>query len=219
MRQKALSLFWITIMMTLFNHQADAQETMRIVFLGDSLTAGYALNADQAYPALIQERIDEAGLPFRVLNSGISGDTTAGGLSRIDWLLRQPMDLLVIALGANDGLRAFDPDITKSNLTAIIESVRENRPSCRIKLIGMKLPRNMGDDYVRSFERIYREIAGAYEIDLLPFLLEGVAGHPELNLPDGIHPTAEGQKVIAENVWNFLEPSLRRMAEERRTAE
>lgn len=184
----------------------------RLVFLGDSLTSGYTLDADLAYPALIQQRIDAAGLPFTVLNSGVSADTTAGGLSRLDWLLRQPMDVLVVALGANDGLRAFNPEVPRRNLTAIIEKTRERQPGCAILLAGMKLPRNMGDDYVASFEAIYPELAATYEVPLLPFLLEDVAGIPELNMPDGIHPTAEGQRIIADHMWTFIEPTLRRIA-------
>lgn len=216
MRQKTRSLFWIVTLLGSFISRAETAEPMRLVFLGDSLTSGYTLSADVAYPALIQQRIDAAGLPFSVLNSGVSADTTAGGLSRLDWLLRQPMDVLVVALGANDGLRGFDPSIPGKNLRAIIEKTRASQPSCLIKLIGMKLPRNMGDAYVEKFERIFFDISMTYGIELMPFLLEGVAGDPNLNMPDGIHPLAEGHRIMAENIWNFLEPSLTRLVEERK---
>ena len=199
-----------------FIFRVEANEPMRLVFLGDSLTSGYTLDADLAYPGLIQQRINAAGLPFTVINSGVSADTTAGGLSRLDWLLRQPMDVLVVALGANDGLRGFDPSIPEKNLRAIIEKTRASQPDCLIKLIGMKLPRNMGDAYVEKFERIYFDISMTYGVELLPFLLEGVAGDPNLNMPDGIHPLPEGHRIMAENIWNFLEPSLTRLAKERK---
>jgi acyl-CoA thioesterase-1 len=196
--------------------RAESNEPMRLVFLGDSLTSGYTLDADLAYPGLIQQRINTAGLPFTVINSGVSADTTAGGLSRLDWLLRQPIDVLVVALGANDGLRGFDPSIPEKNLRAIIEKTRASQPSCLIKLIGMKLPRNMGDDYVNAFERIFFDLSMTYGVELMPFLLEGVAGDPNLNMPDGIHPLPEGHQIMAKNVWNFLEPSLIRLTKERK---
>lgn len=212
MRQKTICSAWITAALLTFSAAAESTNRFRVVFLGDSLTSGYTLDADLAYPALIQNRIDAAGLPFTVLNSGVSADTTAGGLSRLNWLLRQRVDVLVVALGANDGLRAFDPAVPRRNLTAIIETTRERQPHCAILLAGMKLPRNMGDDYVAAFETIFPDLAAAYDLPLLPFLLEGVAGNPDLNMPDGIHPTAEGQRIIADQMWTFLEPTLRRVA-------
>ena len=207
MRQKHPVIYSLIIAACLLGH-SRADEPMRVVFLGDSLTAGYALDADQAYPALVQQMIDERQWPFRVVNSGISGDTTAGGLRRLDWLMRQPFSVLVVALGANDGLRGFNPNVTKSNLSQIIDKSRSRYPSASILLVGMKLPTNMGEDFARAFESIFSLLAAEYNIPFMPFLLEGVAGDPELNLPDGIHPTSEGQKILAANVWNHLEPIL-----------
>jgi len=196
----------------MFISPVNAGDSLRLVFLGDSLTSGYTLDADLSYPSLIQQRINEAGLPFTVLNSGVSADTTAGGLSRLDWLLRQKMDVLVVALGANDGLRGFDPAIPEKNLTAIIENTRAAQPDCTIMMIGMKLPRNMGDEYVQKFEAIFPALSEKYQVALLPFLLKDVAGIPELNMPDGIHPLAEGQRIMAGHIWAFIEPTLRQVA-------
>ncbi len=187
---------------------ASATEPPRVIFLGDSLTAGYALDADQAYPALIQRKLDAAGLSYRVINSGISGDTTAGGLRRIDWLLRRPATVVVIALGANDGLRGFPPGETARNLDAIVRRIKETSPETRVLIAGMRLPANLGPSHVKAFEAVFPEIAERHNLPLMPFLLEGVAGNPELNLPDGIHPNADGQKILAEHMWRFLRPYL-----------
>lgn len=189
---------------------AHAAERGTIVFLGDSLTAGYGLDnpAAEAYPALIQEKIDAAGLPWRTVNAGISGDTTAGGLRRIDWLLRQRIDILVLALGGNDGLRGVPPEETRRNLTGIIERVRARHPDVRVVLAGMQMPVNMGGGYRDEFRRIYPELAAAHDCVLIPFLLEGIGGDPLFNQADLIHPTAEGQRVIASHVWAVLAPLL-----------
>lgn len=189
---------------------AHAAERGTIVFLGDSLTAGYGLDnpAAEAYPALIQEKIDAAGLPWRTVNAGISGDTTAGGLRRIDWLLRQRIDILVLALGGNDGLRGVPTDETRRNLTGIIERVRTRYPDARVVLAGMQMPVNMGEGYRDEFRRIYPELASAHDCVLIPFLLEGIGGDPKFNQADLIHPTAEGQRVIASHVWAVLAPLL-----------
>lgn len=186
----------------------------RVVFLGDSLTAGYALDVDQAYPALLQEKIDAAGLSFTVVNSGISGDTTAGGLRRMNWLMRKPVDILVLALGANDGLRGFPVDEMEANLNAIIQKAREHNPDIRILLAGMQLPANMGSSYKDAFDAVFPRLAEEQNVAFMPFLLEDVAAIPELNLPDGIHPTAEGYRIIAANMWPFLEPLLQDAAKE-----
>jgi len=183
-------------------------QSKRIVFLGDSLTAGYSLPIDQSYPSLIQAKIDQSGLSYRVLNSGISGDTTAGGLRRLDWILRQPVDTLVIALGANDGLRGLPLEEVESNIVKMIEKVRTASPDTRVLLAGINLPLNMGDEYRAAFEAIYPRVAARHQLPLLPFMLEGVAGVPELNLPDGIHPTAEGHRIIADHMWRFIRPLL-----------
>ena len=150
---------------------------------------------------MIQERITAAGLPWRVVNAGLSGETSSGGLRRVDWVLRQPADLLVLELGANDGLRGVPPAIIEANLDAIIRRVRFLRPSARIVLAGMRMPTNMGDDYARSFAAVFTHVAARERIPLIPFLLEGVGGRAELNQGDGIHPTAAGDRIVADNVW------------------
>jgi acyl-CoA thioesterase I len=183
-----------------------------VLFVGTSLTAGFGLPEDQAYPALIQERIDSAGLPFRVVNAGVSGETSAGALRRIDWLLRQPFDVLVLETGANDMLRGQDPDSTRANIRSIVERVREARPDAGIVLAGMLAMPNLGRDYGERFERIYPELAREEDVPLVPFLLDDVAARPELNLPDGIHPNEEGQRRVASTVWEVLEPVLRATA-------
>ncbi|HLU25263.1 MAG TPA: arylesterase [Longimicrobiales bacterium] len=180
-----------------------------ILFLGTSLTAGYGLTVDQAYPARIQEKLDSAGLRFRVVNAGVSGETSAGGLRRIDWLLQRPVRVLVLELGANDGLRGQDPDVMRHNLQEIIDRTRARYPDVAIVVAGMEAPPNLGDAYTSRFRAVFPELARANDAALIPFLLEGVAAVPELNQEDGIHPTAEGQRRIAETVWRTLEPVLR----------
>lgn len=181
-----------------------------IVFLGDSLTAGYGLDdhVTTAFPGLIQKKIDDAGLPYRVVNAGISGDTTAGGLRRIDWLLRQPIDVFVLELGGNDGLRGLPVATMKSNLQGIIDRVRAKNPHVKVVIAGMQMPPTMGG-YAAQFARVFPDLAKENNATLIPFLLEGVGGIPEMNLPDGIHPTAEGHQRVAETIWQYLEPVLR----------
>jgi acyl-CoA thioesterase I len=182
-----------------------------ILFFGDSLTAGYGLEPSQAFPALIQEKINVLGWNFRVINAGLSGETTAGGLRRIDWVLQRPVDVLVLELGANDGLRGLPVEGAKQNLQAIIDRTRSKYPGVKVVLVGMQVPSNLGRDYTTRFRAIFPELATANDATLIPFLLEGVASVPELNLPDGIHPTPAGHKIVAENVWKVLEPVLRTM--------
>jgi acyl-CoA thioesterase-1 len=193
---------------------APPTETERgvVLFLGTSLTAGYGLDPEDAYPALIQAMIDSAGLPFRAVNAGVSGETSAGALRRIDWLLRQPIAVLVLESGANDGLRGRDPARMKENLRQIIERTRAAHPDARIAIAGMEAPPNLGEHYTFAFRAVFPELAREYDAVLIPFLLEGVAGVPELNQPDGIHPTAEGQGIVARTVWRYLEPVLREVA-------
>jgi acyl-CoA thioesterase I len=181
-----------------------------IVFFGDSLTAGYGLSDPdrEAYPALIQNKIDAAGLSWRVVNAGLSGETTAGGLRRVNWILRQPVGIFVLALGANDGLRGLPPPLIESNLRAIIARVRAARPNARILLAGMRLPTNFGDDYIRQFAAVFPAVAREENLGLIPFLLEGVGGHPDLNQADAIHPAAAGDALIANTVWLALRPLL-----------
>ena len=184
--------------------------TERIVFLGDSLTAGYGLDPDQAYPALIGERLENAGLDAVVVNAGVSGDTSAGGLRRLQWSLGTgKTDILVVALGGNDGLRGFPPGELQSNLTAIIAQARDTNPAIHILLAGMRMPASMGESYQKAFAAVYPQVAEETGVTLIPFLLEGVAGDPKLNLPDRIHPNEEGQAVIAETVWPFIKNTAR----------
>ena len=187
-----------------------AGERGRVVFLGTSLTAGLGLDPDQAYPALIQRKIDTAGLRFEVVNAGVSGETSAGARRRMDWLLRQPVSVLVIETGANDGLRGLDPDSLRSNIQFIIDEARRLSPPPALVLVGMRAPPNLGLSYARRFQRVYAELAEANDLPLVPFLLEGVAGRAGLNQADMIHPTAEGQRLMAERVWKVLEPVLER---------
>jgi acyl-CoA thioesterase I len=184
------------------------ERTKTIVFFGNSLTAGYGLEPDQAFPALIQERIDSLGLPYIAVNAGLSGETSAGGKSRIDWLLKQPIDVFVLELGANDGLRGIDPASTYDNLGTIIDKVREQNPDAAIILAGMQMPPSMGRRYTQEFEQVYTRLAKDKDVTLIPFLLEGVAGEQALNQRDGIHPTIEGQRILANNVWAILENIL-----------
>ena len=185
-----------------------AEKTKTLLFFGDSLTAGYGVDPDEAYPALVQRKIDDAGRPWRVVNAGLSGETTAGGLRRLDWILRQHVDLFVIELGGNDGLRGIDPATTRANLVAMIERVRQRYPDAAVVLAGMQLPTNMGPDYTRAFAAIYPEVAKETRATLIPFLLDRVGGVPSLNQADGIHPNAEGHRIVAEIVWQFIQPQL-----------
>lgn len=184
--------------------------TRRIVFVGTSLTAGFGVGPEFAYPALIQQRIDSAGLPFRVENAGISGETSAGGLRRIDWSLQQPTDILVLELGANDALRGLDPALVERNLDAILKRARDLHPRIAIVLLGMEAPPNLGENYTRRFREIYTALARRYDAALVPFLLAGVAGNPARNLDDGIHPNVAGQRIVAETVWEVMAPIVER---------
>jgi len=181
----------------------------RIVVLGDSITAGYGLSPSQAYPALLQAKVDTAGLPYEVVNAGVSGDTTSGGLRRVDWALSRGADVLIIALGGNDGLRGIPPKQTAANLAGIIEKARTKAPGVSVIVAGMEMPANMGPEYVREFRSVFPRVASEAKVTLVPFLLEGVGGVAELNQADAIHPTPEGQKRIAETVWAVLEKVLR----------
>lgn len=179
-----------------------------ILFFGTSLTAGYGLDPEEAYPALIQKKIDSAGLKYKVINGGLSGETSAGGKSRIDWLLKQPVDIFVLELGANDGLRGLSVDQTTANLQSIIDKVKAKYPEVKLVMLGMQMPPNMGAVYTADFKAIFSGLAEKNKMVYVPFLLEGVGGVPNLNQGDGIHPTAEGQKILAENVWGKLKGLL-----------
>ena len=180
-----------------------ASKTPLVIFLGDSLSAGYGLPAEQAFPALVERRMKERGTPVRIVNAGVSGDTTSGGLERLDWMLGQKPDVLVVELGANDAFRGQPVARIESNLREIV--VRAQRAGVRVLLVGMKVPPNYGPDFARDFDALYPRIAKETRALLMPFLLDGVAGRPELKLDDGIHPNVEGQKIVAENFLPYLE--------------
>lgn len=183
-------------------------KTRTILFFGNSLTAGYGLEPAQAFPALIQEKIDSLGLPYKAVNAGVSGETSSGGNNRVDWILKQPVDVFVLELGGNDGLRGIPVAETKKNLQAIIDKVKAKYPQARLVLAGMQVPPNMGAQYAGAFRALYTELAQKNNMTLIPFLLEGVGGEAKLNLEDGIHPTAEGHRIVAQNVWQYLGPLL-----------
>ena len=178
------------------------------MFVGTSLTAGLGVEPDQAYPALIQQKIDSAGLNYRVVNAGVSGETSAGALRRVDWLLREPVAILVLETGANDGLRGQDPDSIRANVQAVIDRVHETQPQARVVLVGMNSMPNLGRAYSSRFEGVFPALARANELPIVPALLAGVGGVDSLNQPDGIHPTPEGHRRLAANVWQTLLPLL-----------
>ena len=179
-----------------------------ILFFGDSLTAGYGLSPEEAFPALVEKQLNKNGKPCKVVNAGLSGETSAGGLSRIDWILRQPIDIFVLELGGNDGLRGLPLAQTKKNLQAIIDKVKAKYPNVKIVVVGMMVPPNMGTDYTTQFNAIFPDLAKKNNATLMPFLLEGVGGNEKLNLPDGIHPNIEGHKIVAANVLKIINPLL-----------
>jgi len=201
-------LMLITVLFAPLGGLRAEGEGKTILILGDSLTAGYGLDPAQAYPAVLEEKIRDTGLEWQVINAGVSGDTSAGGLRRIGWLLRRNVDILVLELGANDGLRGIQLDVTKGNLQQVIDRTRKAHPGVEIVIVGMMVPPNLGPDYSTQFRELFVELAEENQVELVPFLLEGVAGRPELNLPDGIHPTAEGHRIIADTVWKTLLPLL-----------
>jgi len=201
-----LSVFWLP------SHTFAAAPQKLILFLGDSVTAGYGLEPSQAYPAIIQEKIDARSWQFKVVNAGQSGDTSAGGLNRMNWLLKNRVDVLVLELGGNDGLRGLPVETTRKNLQAISDRTRAKYPSVKIVLAGMMVPPNMGRDYGQKFSGIFPELAKKNNALLIPFVLDKVGGVRELNLPDGIHPTAKGHEIVANNVWKVLEPVLQSLA-------
>lgn len=184
----------------------SAVETPKVIlFFGDSLTAGYGLSTEEAFPALIEKELNKSDKKVKVVNAGLSGETSAGGLSRIDWILRQPVDVFVLELGANDGLRGLPIEQTRKNLQSIIEKVKTKYPDCKIVLAGMMVPPNMGKQYTDEFKSIYPELAKNNKATLIPFILEDVGGIEKLNQADGIHPNVEGHKIIANNLKKVFE--------------
>jgi acyl-CoA thioesterase-1 len=178
----------------------------RIVILGDSLTAGLGLGVDQSYPALLQQRLKAQGSDFQIVNAGVSGDTSAGGLSRLDWALEGDVRVLIVALGGNDGLRGLPPEQLKENLSQII--TRAQKRDIKVILAGMEAPPNYGREYIVGFHQVYPSLAKEYHVALVPFLLDGVAGQDALNQRDGIHPSPEGARIVADNVWKVLKPVI-----------
>ena len=192
----------------------SASKTVRtpvVLFFGTSLTAGYGLAPEQAFPALIEKKARDEGMPIRVVNAGLSGETTAGAVRRIDWVLRTPADLVVIEGGANDALRGLSPDAARANLEKLISAVRMKQPAAKIVLVQMEAPPNYGAVYTRSFRSIYTDVAKKENVPLLPFLLSGVAGISKLNQADGVHPNVAGERIVADNVWNALKPIVERL--------
>lgn len=182
--------------------------TKTILFYGDSLTAGLGLTTEEAFPALVEKKFKQLGKPCKVINAGLSGETSAGGLSRLEWVLRQPVDVFVLELGANDGLRGLPIEQTQRNLQAIIDKVKAKYPKVKIVIAGMMVPPNMGPDYTSKFRKIFPELAKKNNATLIPFLLQDVAGNEKLNQADGIHPNVEGHKIVAENVYKVIQPLL-----------
>ena len=187
----------------------SATAKKRLLFFGNSLTAGLGVEPEQAFAGLIGQKIDSLGLPYEVINAGLSGETTAGGRSRVGWVLRQPVDIFVLELGANDGLRGIPLASTRQNLQGIVDTVRRRSPGAQIVLAGMQIPPNMGQAYSADFRAVFQEIATKNHLVLIPFLLEGVGGHPALNQADGIHPTPAGHRIVARTVWATLGPLLK----------
>ena len=204
--------FWLLVMTVSALFPATAQNAnggkKRIVILGDSITAGYGLDPQEAYPALLQKKIDAAGLPYVVTNAGVSGDTTAGGLRRINWALGQGADVLVVALGGNDGLRGISPQQTAANLAGIIDKARGKKADIKVVVAGMEMPENMGAPFTGKFKEVFPRVAKEKDAALVPFLLAGVGGVEALNQADRIHPTKEGQEKVADNVWRTLQGLL-----------
>lgn len=180
----------------------------RIVFFGDSITAGYGIPIESAFPALIQKKTKGAGMDYQVVNAGLSGETTAGGLNRIDWILKAKPDVFILELGGNDGLRGLSLEESEKNLRAMVEKVRRANPEVKIILAGMQIPPNLGQDYTDKFKSLFPTLAKELNTELIPFLLEGVGGDPKLNLSDGIHPNPKGHEIVAETVWKYLKPLL-----------
>jgi acyl-CoA thioesterase-1 len=200
---------WCAFVFWLVAPVVAAEMQKRIVVLGDSIAAGYGVDPDEAYPAVLQRKIDAAKLGFTIVNAGVSGDTTAGGLRRLDWVLKQPLNVLIVELGGNDGLRGIPVADTRANLQAIVDRTREKYPKAKILVAGMKMPTNMGADYAVDFEKVFSDIAKKNNAALVPFVLENVGGKTDLNQADRIHPTPAGHEIVAQNIWPVLQPLLK----------
>jgi acyl-CoA thioesterase-1 len=187
---------------------AQPSQKKNIVFFGNSLTAAYGLDPSEGYVALIQQRLDSLGLPYKAINAGLSGETTAGGRERVNWVIQQPLDIFVLELGGNDALRGIEPSATYENLEAIVQTVKGKYPDSKIVLAGMEAPPNMGQKYTSQFRQVYADLAKKHQLALIPFFLANVGGVPELNQADQIHPNKQGQYILRENVWQVLEGLL-----------
>jgi acyl-CoA thioesterase-1 len=198
----------MVVLQVVFTGTVASQQKKNILFFGNSLTAGYGLDPELAFPNLIQQKIDEKKVNYFVINAGLSGETSAGGLNRIDWVMKQSIEIFILELGANDGLRGLPLESTRKNLQGIIDKVTQKYPEVEIVIAGMMVPPNMGETYSNEFVKIYPELATKNKAELIPFLLDGVAGNPDLNLPDGVHPNVEGHQIVADNVWKILNPIL-----------
>jgi acyl-CoA thioesterase-1 len=180
-----------------------------VLFFGDSLTAGYGLAPEDAFPNWVEKNLKQKGVAMKAINAGLSGETSAGGLERLNWILKQPVDVFVLELGGNDGLRGLPLEQTKKNLQSIIDQVKKKSPATKIVIAGMMVPPNLGEAYTTQFKSLYPELARKNGATLIPFLLEGVAGNEKLNLPDGIHPNPEGHKIVGQTVTRFIEPLVK----------
>lgn len=205
---RTLVAFLIFIAFTSLPAQSQNSEEKRILFFGDSITAGLGVDKSQAFPALIQQKIDSAGMNYEVINAGLSGETSAGGLRRIDWVMQKPVDIFVLELGGNDALRGIDLGSTKNNLQQIIDKVQEKYPEVQIFLAGMQVPPNLGQEYTSNFQKMYPELAEENDLPLIPMMLEKIGGSDIYMQEDGIHPTPAGHNIIAESIWNELSPIL-----------
>ncbi|MDH5474320.1 MAG: arylesterase [Cyclobacteriaceae bacterium] len=205
---KLRTSFIITLSFVVLFAFVPQKDKKTIIFFGDSLTAGMGLSKEQAFPFLVQELLTKKGNNVEVINAGLSGETTAGGFSRVDWILRKPIDIFVLELGANDALRGLPLDQTKQNLQGIIDKVKAKYPNATIIVAGMQAPPNLGTQYINTFKEIFPSIAHENNLVLIPFILENVAGHTELNLPDGIHPNVDGHKIVANNIVKYFENLL-----------
>ena len=203
-----LALFIFSGFLNIIEDTLNQEKQKTILCFGNSITAGYGLDPDLAYPNVLEQILNEDGYDYKVMNAGLSGETSAGGLTRIDWVLQNKIDVFILELGANDGLRGLPLIQTKSNLQSIIQKVKKKYPKAQIVIAGMMVPPNMGKDYATEFSYVFNELATENDAILIPFLLDGVGGKPELNLPDGIHPNIEGHKIVAQNVYNALKEML-----------
>lgn len=215
--KRLLTAIVFIILLPCMVYSQDSPE--RILFFGDSITAGYGVGEESAFPAFIQQKIDSLEWNYNAVNGGSSGETSAGGLRRIDWVLQQPVSVFVLELGGNDGLRGIDLDVTQKNLQNIIDKVESKYPDAKIIVTGMQVPPNLGPEYTRQFKEMYPELAEENDAKLIPYFLDDLGGDSELMQSDGIHPTEEGHKLLAEKVWEVLKPMLKRMNDHIQTDE